>query len=554
MPFRTFDTASRRRLRQIVGALARHGLGWLVVELGLGRLLPFHKGLLYHTRREAPYTQPEHVRLALEDLGVTFIKLGQMLSIRPDLLPPGYAEELSRLQDQAPPVPYEAVATVIEEELGQPPDVLFETFEPAPMASASIGQVHAAQLEGGAPVVVKVQRPGAWTVAEQDLAILVELARLAEARTQWGAAYNLEEWVHEFAFTLQSEFDYSVEGANADRFRELFADESDLYIPTICWPHTTQRVLTMERIDGAKITDTEALDRFDIDRAQLARTCTRIMLRMLLEHGFFHADPHPGNLFIQPTGRVALIDFGMTGQVDPAVRDVLLRVVMALTDQDADRLVDELMALGIAGRHVQRAPLKRDLQHLIRRYANRPLKDIAAAVVFRELVDVARRHRLRLPTDLVLMVKVLAMSEGTALELDPDFPVLTFARPYVRRFWLQRLSPRAQVRRMAEGVLDLTELSSTLPRQLRRLSRQLEQGAVPLTVTTEFSDEDRKHLQRAANRVALSVLTAALVVGTGLLMLVYSPEGAQWFVVATFMLSSLLGLGVLWSIWQTGRL
>ncbi|WP_456425806.1 ABC1 kinase family protein [Rhodocaloribacter sp.] len=550
---RTSSLQHRRRVRRIIGTLARHGLGWLVLELGLGGLLPFHRGLLHHPRRTRPYTQPEHLRMALEELGVTFIKLGQILSTRPDLLPPDYVTEFTRLQDHAPPIPYEQVAAVIEEELGRPPDEVFRAFERTPMASASIGQVHAAVLDDGARVVVKVQRPGVEALAEQDLAILLDLAHRAQERTAWGRAYDLESWVHEFAFSLRNEFNYSVEAANAEQFRRNFAGDSSLHIPVVHGSYSTRRVLTMERLEGYKITDIDALKRAGIDCERLARESTRLMLTMMFEHGFFHADPHPGNLFVLPGGVIGLIDFGMVGQLDAAVRDTLLRIALALIARDADRLVDELSALGIAPGRVQRYALKQDLQHLIRRYANRPLKDIAAAPAFHDLMDVARRHRLQLPADLVLMAKVMAMSEGTALRLAPDFQVLQFAQPYVRRFWLHKLSPRAQARRFKEGMLDLADVGAALPRQMRRLLKQIEQGTLPLRVTVDPPPEVFRQLNRAANRIAFSVLTAALIIGAGLLTLVYHPRGAHGFFVLTLAVSMLLGFGVLWSVWRSGR-
>lgn len=550
---RTSSRQHRRRVRRIIGTLARHGLGWLVLELGLGGLLPFHRGLLHHPRRPRPYTQPEHLRMALEELGVTFIKLGQILSTRPDLLPPDYVTEFTRLQDHAPPIPYEQVAAVIEEELGRSPDEVFRTFEHAPMASASIGQVHAAVLDDGARVVVKVQRPGVEALAEQDLAILLDLAHRAQERTAWGRAYDLESWVHEFAFSLRNEFDYSVEAANAEQFRRNFAGDPSLHVPVVHEAYSTRRVLTMERLEGLKITDVDALKQAGIDCDRLARESTRLMLTMMFEHGFFHADPHPGNLFVLPGGVIGLIDFGMVGQLDAAVRDTLLRIALALIARDADRLVDELSALGIAPGRVQRYALKQDLQHLIRRYADRPVKDIAAATAFHDLMDVARRHRLQLPADLVLMAKVMAMSEGTALRLAPDFQVLPFAQPYMRRFWLHKLSPRAQARRFKEGMLDLADVGATLPRQMRRLLKQIEQGTVPLRVTVDPPPEVFRQFNRAANRIAFSVLTAALIVGAGLLMLVYHPRGAHGFFVLTLAVSMLLGLGVLWSVWRSGR-
>ena len=544
----------QKRLRQIAGALARHGLGWLVLDLGLGRFVPFHRGALRHEAREAPYTRPEHLRLALEDLGVTAVKLGQVLSTRPDLVPSEIAAELSRLQDHAPPVPFEAVRAVVEAELGEPLDVLFADFDPEPLAAASIGQVHAATLPDGTAVVVKVQRPGVEAQAEADLALLGYLARAAASRTRWGHDYDVQGWVREFGFTLRAELDYAAEARHAEQVRRDFADEPMLHVPAVFAERSARRVLTMERLDGIKVDDAAALDAAEVDRRELARTATRVMLQMVLRNGFYHADPHPGNVLVLPGGRIGLLDFGMVGALDAATRQALLRIVLALAAEDTDRLVDELTALGVTGEAVARGPLKQDLERLRRRYATRPLREIAAAEAFQEIMDVARRHHLRLPAELVQLAKVTAMAEGTALRLDPDFEILAFSLPYVRRFWLRTLSPRAQARRLSGSLADLADLGETLPRQLRRLSRRLEDGALPLTVTTDPSPETLQRLDRAANRVASSVLAAAFVVGGSLLALAYHPTGAHPAFVAVAVLAVLLVFGLAWALWHRGRL
>ena len=542
------DRTYRRRMRQILATLARHGLGWLVLDLGLGRFLPFRR-----LRGKHAATGPEHFRQALEDLGATFIKLGQILSTRPDMLPPEYVAEFARLQDDAPPVPYEQVAEVVRTELGRAPDEIFRSFDRMPIASASIGQVHHAELQDGTAVVVKVQRPGARELAERDLAIMADLAALATQRTRWGQSYDIESWMREFDFTLRNEFDYRIEAANAEQFRREFEQDEVLYVPLVYRDFSSESVLTLERLEGIKISNVKALDEAGIDRRKLARESTRILLTMLFDHGFFHADPHAGNFFVLPDGRLGLMDYGMVGYLDAYLKDTLLRVVMAITSRDADRLVDELLVLGIAQENIQRYTLRQDVQHLMRRYTHKPLRDIAAMAAFQDLMNVARRHRLQLPAKLVLTAKVLGMAEGIARQLDSDFEVLSYAEPYVRRFWLQSLAPSRRVEQTKETFLDLLDLTATVPRNVRRILRQSEQGAFQLRVRTEPSPESMRQIQRAANRVAFSVLTAALIIGSGLLMLVYDPAGARWFFLITFVVATLLGMGLLWSVWRSGR-
>lgn len=550
----TGSLTKRRRLRQIVSTMARHGFGFLVVQLGLERLVPFQRGLLGHAKRPQPYTRPEHLRLAVEELGTTFIKLGQVLSTRPDLLPADYVAELRKLQDAAPSVPYDAVAEVIHRELGAPPEEIFQEFDRLPTASASIGQVHRAVLPGGEEVVVKVQRPGVEVVVERDLEILLDLARLAAERTAWGARYDLVGLVEEFGFTLLEELDYTREGRNADRFRELFADNPTLYVPEVYWDYSTRRVLTMERISGIKISDVAALDAAGIDRRMVAGRSVAIMLQEVFVHGFFHADPHPGNFFVMEGERIGLMDFGMVGRLDETTKAALLRIAVAVTRQDADRLLDALMAAGLAGGAASRVALKRDLRHLIGRYQGRPIKEIAARQFVHEVLTVARRHHLQLPTELVQLAKVIAMSEGLGAQLDPEFKLFEFAAPYFQQFWLQGRSPLALSRKLATDALDLADLAVGLPRRVERLLTQLEHDGLQTTTRLVGLEPVMRELSHAANRLSISILTAALVVALGLLMQFYHPPfwnrtaGALFF----FAVLATAGLGT-WLLWSMAR-
>jgi ubiquinone biosynthesis protein len=304
------------RYKQIGDVLSRHGLGFFASIAGLGRWIPFHHGVLGHEQRSEPYTRPEHLRLALEELGPTFIKLGQILSTRSDLLPPDFLSELTKLQDAAPPVAASTIRTLIDQELGAAPEELFTEFDAEPLASASIEQAHAATLHDGTAVVVKVRRPDVIPTIEQDLEILQNLAMEASRRWEAAADYNLTGLASEFARTLRSELDYLQEGRNAERFARNFASNPNVHIPEVFWPVTTSRVLTLERIIGIKVDDVAALDSAGINREELASRAAELAYAMIFEDGFFHADPHPGNLFIEAGGRIGLIDFGMVGEVD----------------------------------------------------------------------------------------------------------------------------------------------------------------------------------------------------------------------------------------------
>ena len=373
--------------------------------------------------------------MALEELGTTFIKLGQILSTRPDLLPPDYQAELARLQDGAPLEPFEAINAVLVGELGQPVSEAFATFDTAPLAAASIGQVYAATLADGTEVVVKVRRPGALEQVEEDLEILQNLAAAATRRWEFAQYYDLVGLAEEFAQTLRAELDYLREGRNAERFAANFADEAIVHIPRVFWDITTSRVLTLERIRGIKINDLPALEQAGIERKDVAERSARILLKMVFEDGFFHADPHPGNFFVEAGGRIGLIDFGMVGTVDERTQDQLVRLLVAIAGQDPEELVDAFLELGVARGRADRTILRQDLEHLLSRYYGRPLGEIAVAPLLADALAVVRHHYLHLPPNLALLIKTVIMSEGLGTQLDPTFNMATVLAPLRSGWW-----------------------------------------------------------------------------------------------------------------------
>jgi ubiquinone biosynthesis protein len=425
------EASGGKRLREIVAVLTRHGLGSIVAAIGAEDHATTR--WIGHRLGSRMHTPPEHLRLALEDLGTTFLKLGQILSTRGDLLPPEYQSELARLQDAAPPEPFEAIREVVAAELGRPVEAAFRSFDPQPLASASIGQAHAAVTAAGESVVVKVRRPAVVEEVERDLVILERLARRANRLWEHGAKYDIVGLAREFDHTLRAELDYVKEAGNAERFAAVFAGDPMVHIPRVFRDLSTHRVLTLERIHGMKVTDTEGLRAAAIDRPDLARRAATLELRMVFEEGFFHADPHPGNFFIEPGGRIGLIDFGMVGTVDPETKRRLVRVIAALVVKDGDGLVDAFLDLGIAGAVVDRVALRTDLLGLAQTYLDLPLGDVSLSSMLRDLLSVVRHHRLHLPANLALLVKTIAMSEGVGAQLDPDFRMTYVLLPFVQR-------------------------------------------------------------------------------------------------------------------------
>jgi len=528
-----------------------------VDQLGLLSTLSLPRRLLHREAEGPPLSLPEHTRLAIEELGPTFIKLGQILSTRPDLIPPAYIRELSKLQDAVPPAPWETIKSRIETELGGPIEDIFASFEVEPVAAASLAQVHGAILPSGEEVIVKVQRPGIEDVIAVDLEILFDLARLIQERTPLGRLYDLPEIAEEFAYTLRAEMDYRREGRNADRFRANFADEPYLYIPKVYWNYTTERVLVLERIHGIKIDDIEALDAAGVDRHQVALNAARIIIKEVLEDGFFHADPHPGNFFVMEGAVIGAMDFGMVGYLNQHMREELVRLYIVTLSLDSERIVDQLIRMGALEHRVDRRGLRRDLDLLLLKYYGLPLKEIRAQEMMEEVIPLAFRHHLRLPSELWLLGKTLAMMEGVGLKLDPDFNIFEVSQPYVRRLIWQIASPWVWGKRLAQGASDWSELLASLPRQIPRLLEQVEQGELQLTMSLRESKGVLRKLDRIANRLAVSILAASLIIGLALMISAFrlgEQKGVGfWLVIAGFIAASILGLWLLFSIWRSGR-
>jgi ubiquinone biosynthesis protein len=480
--------------------------------------------------------------MALEDLGTTFIKLGQILSTREDLLPPAYIAELSKLRDQVPPVPTAEIRKVIEDSLGQPVDSLFASFDDQPLAAASIGQVHAARLHSGQRVVVKVQKPGIAAQVEEDLAILQQLARFAQNHAPLAEAYDLVALIDEFGWTLRSELDYQREGRNADQFRANFAHSRDVVVPKIYWELTTSSVITEERIDGIKIDDVDAIDAAGIDRKQLARRSSRIIFRQIFDHRFYHADPHPGNYVVLPNGRIAMFDFGMVGRVDKVTHDALLSLAAGVVREDAGDVVDSLAMLNVVKHGADRSGLRRDVQHLLDRYLGMTLEEYRFDVVINDVMAVVRRRQLQMPAEMSLLLKTLAMEEGVGRHIDPDLKPVEIAAPYIRRAIIDQWMPNTWIPELIASGDDLRRLLKYLPKRTERLLTRAEQGDIEIGIRVVQVEEILGTLHLMFNRLIMAILLGASLVSLGLLLTLYHPS---WLLT---WLGPLFGIGVVVSI------
>jgi ubiquinone biosynthesis protein len=494
------------RYREIAQVLTRHGMGYVLGNLGLQRWMPAHRG------SGGDHVRPEHLRLALEELGPTAVKLGQILSTRPDILPPNIENELAKLQDTALPVSAEAIREVVLAEFSSPPEEVFASFDPTPLASASIGQAHAATLHDGTAVVVKVRRPGAVEQVADDLEIMHNLAAYASRHWEPASRTDVVGLADEFADTLRAELDYLREGRNAERFATDFADDKDVHIPSVYWETSTSRVLTLERLWGLKVSDLAALDNAGIDRPALAARATRVVADMVFEHGFFHADLHPGNLFIEPDGRIGLIDFGMVGEVDEVTRQHLATLLAAFSRGDPPRVASALLAVGVAQGDVDRRLLVKDVSALLRRYQGRPLGEIPVGGFVRDVLAILRRHRLTLPRQLALLVKMLVMVEGMGALLDPGFRIGDVLSPYLHAFVARQL-PGAFAQRVGQAGMDAAQLGLELPGHIRRLLDLLDSGDLEVHLRAAELEPLVARTEQIGKRLVVGMIAAAVIQG-----------------------------------------
>ena len=500
------------RQRQIAEVLAGYGLHSIANAVGLERLIARERALRGRKPREE-HTPPEDLRLALEELGPTFIKLGQLLSTRADLLPPEYRTALAKLQDAAPAIPSDMVQQIIAAELQTSTSDAVASFHAEPLACASVGQAHLATLQDGTEVVVKVRRPNVVEVMDQDLEIIQNFAARASRRSKAAARYDLGGLADEFVQTLRAQLDYLQEARNAERFAANFAGDSSVQIPRVFWDLTTSRVITLERIRGMKVTDIGALDQAGLDRHDLAQRAAQIVAKMVFEDGFFHADPHPGNFFIEPDGRFGIVDFGMVGTLDDALREQLSRLLIGFVRQDPDRLADALLALGTSTEPVDRVRLREDLAALLARYFGRSIGEISLRTALGDVLVIVRRHGLRLPRDLALLLTVLLVAEGLVAALDPDFRFAEALAPYARRQLLAQVTPAAVRQRVEQFAADLAELTVDFPGRLDRLLKSVESSGLEVRLRADELDSLLTRAERLGNRIAVAVLAAATIDG-----------------------------------------
>ena len=547
------------RLQEIAGVLIRYGFGDMVRRIGMSAALERTGRMLHWDDPEAMahMAPPERVRCALQDLGPTFVKLGQVMATRVDLLTPEWTTELGKLQNAVPALPFAQVRPQLVEDLGADPEAVFERLEEAPLAAASLAQTHRAWLADGSAVVLKVRRPGIRDTVEADLRLMARLAEIVEERAPDLRRYHPAEVVQQFSVSLRRELDFAAEGRNAERIAANFAGHDEVVVPRVYWEWTSERLNVQECLQGIAGTDLAAVDAAGLDRAQLAATGAGIVLKMVLEDGFFHADPHPGNIFYLPDGRIGVIDFGMVGRVSEQRRFQIVQLLHGLVERESAPVADVLMEWGEGGGEVDEARLQADVGAFVDQYRGVPLKDLHMGLMLTDVTTILRDNGLSLPPDLALMIKAFLTLEGMGRQLDPDFDMAGAARPFLQRVVLQRYSPRTLLKRSRRTALDAMELVGDLPRELRRLLRTARRGRLHMQVEVTSLKAFGEQVDRAANRLTMGVITAALVVGSSIVM--NSAGGgvsSRWLLalgVLGFVGAGLIGLWILLSIWRSGR-
>jgi ubiquinone biosynthesis protein len=496
-----------RRGTEILTILSRYGLADWLSRLNV----EFIKDRLRDREGEAlaRHTQEKRIRLALIDLGPTFIKLGQLLSTRPDVTGPALAEELQKLQTDTPADPFSHVREVVEEDLGQPISEVFSKFDETPIASASIGQVHAAKVTSG-PVVVKVQHKGIATAINKDLDILAGLATLAEKVPEY-QSFRPTATVAELARSLRRELDFGREERNLQHFAALFREDRDVEVPEPFDDICTGRVLTMQRIRGIPLSDRGALLAGGYDLAKLAQLCARVYMKMIFDEGCFHADPHPGNLLALPGNRLALLDFGMVGRIDERLREEMEEMLLAVSQRDVRSLTGIIQRLGQLPPNFDESALSIDVDDFVGNYSTMPLKQIDLGSLLSDVTEIIHRHRVQLPPQAALLIKVIVTLEGTLKSLDPQISVIDLLKPVQTKIFLRRLSPARHLRRLRRSLVDLEQLAEILPRRLTSILEQIQTGKFDVHL-------DHRRLEPSVNRLVLGMLTSALFIGSALML------------------------------------
>jgi ubiquinone biosynthesis protein len=549
---------SIKRYRQIVRVLFKYGFDNLLAYLSLTEVVTRWRRMLRRGTSElAELSQAERMRMALEELGPTFIKLGQFLSTRADILPPNYIKEFSKLQDSVPPFSYDEVVAEIRREFGRDVHELFAFFDPESIAAASIAQVHRARLLSGEDVVVKIRRPGIQAQVETDIEALMLLAIVAERHLPDSEIYDPTGQVRELARTIRREMDLTLEGRTIERFAANFATNTALYFPKVYWSVSSKAMLTMEYIDGIKVSEVDALRQSGMDLKLIAKRGADAFVTMVLEHGFFHGDPHPGNVLIMPGNVICMLDFGMIGRIDPFLKGYLTDILLAILRRDVEEVISLLIYSGDITDSINLRALRRDLSEFIEKYYELSLQELEVGQLLFDFTEIITNYRIKFHPDLLLLAKAFVTIEGMGRRLDPDFDMTVHLRPLVEKEIRDRLSPKSAMKFLHGNVSSYINLLRTFPKDLKEILNRINRDKFKIDLEHRGLDRFIRELDKSINRLSSSMIIAALIVGSSIVMQTAKGPQLMGFPVFAFMgytIAALIGLIWLIAIIRSGRL
>ncbi|MBI1912053.1 MAG: ubiquinone biosynthesis protein UbiB [Deltaproteobacteria bacterium] len=547
-----------KRLRTIVSILARHGFRPLMETLHLTPLISIPERLIGRkvSKAEEGLTIPVRARLAIEELGPTFIKFGQILSTRPDVIPQEFITELLKLQDEVAPFPFKDAVKVIENQFKKPLSELFSYVNETPIAAASIAQVHRAITLSGEEAVIKIQRPGIQEVVETDIQILNFLAKLFIRYVPESRLYDPVGVVDEFSRVIRREMDFTLEASYTERFRENFREEPRLKIPEVFWELTGRNVLTMEEVRGIKIDRVESLRAAGMDTENIAHLLADVFFKQVFEHGLFHGDLHSGNIFVLEENRIALVDYGITGMIDDEMRQNLADILISFASEDFEGTVKVYQRMGILPEDIDKTSFEREYYDIIVHYLGRPFKSVKLGELLLDYIRVAARHNIRLPRDLLLFDKCLIELEGLARLLYPDVDLLAESEPYAEKLYKERLTPSRILKDTAKTLSEYKELAEEFPSQAGRIMRKIIEDKVTINFAHKNLEDFMGEIDRSSNRLTFGIIVAALIVGSSMVIAAEtSPKvlGLPALGIVGFIIASFLGLWLAFQILRSGK-